>query len=267
LDISNYAFYRGEYKVTNKIKIMSKNTWNAGLYEDKHSFVWQYSEDLIELLSPQKSEFILDLGCGTGQLTQQIATVGAEVMGIDYAPTMIEQAEKNYPNLKFTVADARNFEFSQLFDAIFSNAALHWVTEPEAAINCIWKALKPGGRFVAEFGGKGNVQSIVEALESGLQIKQNLWYFPSIAEYATLLEQQGFCVTYAKLFERPTPLDGEAGMANWMQMFCSNLFSEVPPNQQNKVIQEVEQCLRPRLYRDNVWFADYKRIRVMAIKN
>ena len=246
---------------------MSQNCWNANLYENKHSFVWQYGESLIELLSPKKGESILDLGCGTGQLAQQIALSGAEVVGIDYAPSMIEQAQKNYPDLKFSVADARNFDFPQLFDAVFSNAALHWVKEPEQVIKCIWQALKPGGRFVAEFGGKGNVQAIVEALESAIKISENPWYFPSIAEYTTLLEQQGFCVTYATLFERPTPLEGEAGMANWIQMFGSHLLSEIPAEQQVEVVREIEHCLRSKLYRDGVWFVDYKRIRVMGIKS
>lgn len=248
-------------------KSMSQTCWDANLYENKHSFVWQYGESLIELLSPQKGESILDLGCGTGQLAQKIAISGAEVIGIDQAPSMIEQAQKNYPDLKFTVADARNFEFSQPFDAIFSNAALHWVKEPKQVIKCIWQALKPGGRFIAEFGGKGNVQAIVEALESTIQINQNPWYFPSIAEYATLLEQQGFCVTYATLFERPTPLEGEAGIANWLQMFCRHLLSGIPPEKQIGVIRELEQHLHSKLYRDGVWIADYKRIRVMAIKS
>jgi trans-aconitate methyltransferase len=246
---------------------MSQTCWDANLYENKHSFVWQYGESLIELLSPQKGEYILDLGCGTGQLTQQIAATNAEVIGLDYASSMIEQAQKNYPDLKFTVADARNFEFSQPFDAIFSNAALHWIKEPAAVIKCIWQALKPGGRFVAEFGGKGNVQAIVEALESTIQIIHNPWYFPSIAEYTSLLEEQGFCVTYATLFERPTPLEGEAGMANWIQMFGSHLRSEVPPEQQVEVVRDLEHHLRSNLYRDGVWFADYKRIRVVAIKS
>jgi trans-aconitate methyltransferase len=246
---------------------MSQTCWDANLYENKHSFVWQYGESLLELLAPQKGEFILDLGCGTGQLTQQIAVAGAEVTGIDYSPQMIEPAQKNYPDLRFRVADARNFEFSQPFDAVFSNAALHWVKEPEQVIKCIWQALKPGGRFVAEFGGKGNVQAILEALEAILQISENPWYFPSIAEYAALLEQQCFCVTYAALLERPTPLEGEDGMANWLQMFCRHLLSGIPAEKQIKVIRELEQHLRSKLYRDGVWIADYKRIRVIAIKN
>lgn len=250
---------------------MLQNRWDAALYEDKHSFVWQYGENLIALLSPQQGESILDLGCGTGQLTQQIAATGAEVIGIDYATSMIEQAQKNYPNLKFTVADARNIEFSQAFDAVFSNAVLHWIQQPEQVVKCIWQALKPGGRFVAEFGGKGNIQLIVEALsqaiEPSFQSIRNPWYFPSIGEYATLLEEQGFFVTYATLFERLTPLQGEAGLANWIQMFASHLLSGIPSDQQVEIIGDVEQRLRSRLYRDGVWLVDYKRIRVMAIKD
>jgi trans-aconitate methyltransferase len=137
---------------------MIQNNWNAALYENKHAFVWQYGEDLLQLLNPKQGERILDLGCGTGQLTEKIATFGAVVMGIDNAPAMIEKARQNYPHLRFDVADARNFQVEQPLDAVFSNAALHWIKEPDAVINCVHQALKPGGRFVAEFGGKGNVQ-------------------------------------------------------------------------------------------------------------
>lgn len=139
---------------------MIKNNWNAALYEDKHAFVWQYGEDLLQLLNPKQQERILDLGCGTGQLTEKIATFGAVVMGIDNAPAMISKAKQNYPHLQFDVADARNFQVEQPLDAVFSNAALHWIKEPDAVIRSVHQALKPGGRFVAEFGGKGNVQAI-----------------------------------------------------------------------------------------------------------
>jgi trans-aconitate 2-methyltransferase len=132
---------------------MPENQWKSALYESKHSFVWQYGADCLELLSPQMGERILDLGCGTGQLTQEIAKRGAIAIGIDKAPTMISQAQKNYPNLQFEVADATNFHVEEPFDAVFSNATLHWIKEPERAIACIWQALKAGGRFVAEFGG------------------------------------------------------------------------------------------------------------------
>lgn len=253
---------------------MPENQWASGLYESKHSFVWQYGADCIELLSPQRGDRILDLGCGTGQLTQKIAASGAIAIGIDRAPTMIEQARKNYPGLRFEVADARNFHFEEPFDAVFSNATLHWIKEPEQVISCIWKALKPGGRFVAEFGGKGNIKKIATAINNALEAtgypsspELNPWYFPSIGEYATLLEKQGFSVTYATLFERPTRLeDGEKGLQNWIEMFANSILQAIPATKRSSFIQQIENQLRPELYRDGTWFADYKRIRIVASK-
>jgi len=253
---------------------MTENRWDTTLYESNHAFIWQYGEDLLELLSPQPGERILDLGCGTGQLTEKIAIAGAKVLGIDYAPTMIEKARQNYPHLQFVVGDARDFQVEQPFDAVFSNAVLHWIPEADAAIRCIHQALKPGGRFVAELGGKGNIKAIAAALNHVLDAfgyvspqAISSWYFPSIGEYATRLEQQGFDVTYAVLFDRPTPLEhGDAGMANWIQMFASRFLAGLTNDQQTQVIQAIEQHLKPTLYRDGKWWADYRRIRVIAIK-
>ncbi|MBW4576901.1 MAG: methyltransferase domain-containing protein [Aphanothece sp. CMT-3BRIN-NPC111] len=253
---------------------MLENRWDNALYESKHAFVWQYGEELLQLLSVQPGERILDLGCGTGQLTQKIALAGAEVMGIDQAPTMIEKAKANYPDIQFAVADAKSFQVDEPFDAIFSNAVLHWITEPDAVISCMREALKPKGRFVAEFGGQGNIKAIASALYSVLEAsgyaspeKMSPWYFPSIGEYATRLEQQGFDVTYAVLFDRPTPLeDGDAGMANWISMFGSRFLSALSADEQTRVIQAIEHRLKPTLYRDGTWIADYRRIRLVAIK-
>lgn len=252
----------------------TKTYWNANLYQDKHSFVWQYGEDLLQLLNPQTGEFILDLGCGTGQLTEKIAQFGAEVLGVDNSATMIEKARQNYPNLHFEVADALNLQVDKPLDAVFSNAVLHWVKEPEAAIASIHQVLKSGGRFVAEFGGKGNIQQILEALYTalaaiGISQPQTLspWYFPSIGEYVTLLEAQGFDVIYAVLFDRPTPLaEGEAGMANWIKMFASNFLLGISSEQQVQVIQEVEKSLQGKLCYQGTWTADYRRIRIVATK-
>ncbi|MCC5635853.1 methyltransferase domain-containing protein [Nostoc sp. CHAB 5844] len=251
-----------------------KHNWNAFLYEDKHAFVWQYGEDLLQWLNPKPGELILDLGCGTGQLTAKIAESGVEVMGIDSAATMIEKARQNYPHLRFEIADARNFQIDKLFDAVFSNATLHWIKEADAAIASIYQALKPGGRFVAEFGGKGNIQAIVQALyiafeQIGLSNLQalNPWYFPSISEYTTLLEQQGFEVTHAILFARPTPLaDGTAGIKNWIKMFGSDFLTQLSTQEQIQVIRIVEEYLKPTLYQDGNWMVDYRRIRIVAIK-
>jgi trans-aconitate 2-methyltransferase len=257
----------------NSISIPKQN-WDASLYQDKHAFVWQYGEDLLQWLNPKPGELILDLGCGTGQLTAKIAEFGAEVMGIDSAITMIEKARHNYPHLRFEVADARNFQIDKPLDAVFSNATLHWVKEADAAIASIYEALKPGGRFVAEFGGKGNIQSIVQALykafdKIGLSNPQtfNPWYFPSISEYTTLLEKQGFEVTQAILFARPTPLvDGTAGMQNWIQLFGNAFLAKLSPEEQLQVIRTVEDYLQPTLYQNGFWTADYRRIRIVAIK-
>ncbi|MBW4646545.1 MAG: methyltransferase domain-containing protein [Goleter apudmare HA4340-LM2] len=254
--------------------ICQPNNWNATLYQDKHAFVWQYGEDLLQLLNPQPGELILDLGCGTGQLTEKIAQTGAEVSGIDSAPAMIEKARQNYPHLNFDVADVTYFQVKQPLDAVFSNAVLHWVKSAEKAIASIHQALKPGGRFVAEFGGRGNVQMIAQALSSAVEAiaipnaqTRNPWYFPRIAEYTTLLEHQGFDVIYAVLLARPTPLaDGEAGLANWIRMFASAFLVGLSVEQQTQIIRNVEDHLKPRLYQEGTWTADYRRIRIIATK-
>jgi trans-aconitate methyltransferase len=249
---------------------MLKNNWDATLYEGKHTFVWKYGEELLKILSPQPGERILDIGCGTGQLTAQIADAEATVMGIDADAAMIEKAKANYPHLEFVVADARSFQVDTQLDAVFSNAALHWIPEADAVIQHIHQALKPQGRFVAEFGGKGNVKAITNALhvaldEIGTSI-QNPWYFPSISDYTTRLENHGFEVVYAVLFKRPTPLtEGDAGLKNWLGMFASRFLPE-STEQQNHVLDRVEQLLKPVLYRDGIWTADYQRIRVVGIK-
>ena len=247
--------------------------WNANLYDTKHKFVSSLATETVELLSPKVGERILDIGCGTGHLTQEIANCGAEVLGVDSAETMILQARQNYPNLQFAVMDAINLEFTGEFDAVFFNAVLHWIKQPEKVIAGVWKSLKPGGRFVAEFGGKGNINSIQTALEraicqenSAFENLLNPNYFPSIAEYGSLLEKQGFELTFATLFARPTPLDGESGMVNWLQMFRNSVLAAFSEDTQAKILANVVEQLRPTLYKNGTWFADYRRLRVVAIK-
>lgn len=225
-----------ENNTTNNFPNIFFNEWNAELYESKHSFVSNLAIDLLELLSPQIGEKILDLGCGTGHLTYKITTKGAKVLGIDNAPTMIEKANSCYPDIKFLVGDGGNIDLKETFDAVFSNAALHWIKEQKKVICNIWRVLKPGGRFVSEFGGKGNVQTIIRSIYEALDAagyssnKQlNPWYFPSIGEYATLLESEGFVLTFASLLERPTKLeDGEYGLRNWLKMFATCFFEGIP---------------------------------------
>lgn len=251
-----------------------QNLWDNYLYEDKHAFVWQHGEDLLRLLNPKPGEFILDLGCGTGQLTKKIAIAGADVLGIDAASSMIEKAQANYPHLRFEVGDARNFQIDQPVNAVFSNATLHWVKEADAVIKCISQNLKPGGRFITEFGCKRNVDAIAQALEFALTKigvsepqTRNPWYFPSLGEYTLKLEQHGLDVIYANTFPRPTVLaDGEAGLKNWIQMFANSFFVGLSPQQQTQVTEIVEAELKPKLYHQGTWIADYWRIRIFAVK-
>ncbi len=245
------------------------NKWDTGLYDEKHSFVWKHGVSLIELLAPGPGERILDLGCGTGHLTAQIAEAGSEVVGIDSSPQMVEEATRLYPRIRFEVADARDFALDDAFDAVFSNAVLHWVKEPEKAIDCVRRALKSGGRFVAEFGGRGNVKTIVSSLDAasrsvGLGAWEHPWYYPGIGAYAPLLERAGLEVTHAFLFDRPTLLEGEEGLRHWVEMFAGSLLERVPPDEREGFLRHVEDFARPTLYRDGKWFADYRRLRIVA---
>ena len=243
--------------------------WDSSLYDDRHSFVWKKVGDLIDLLDPRPGERILDLGCGTGHLTSQIAQRGAEVIGLDGSASMIAQARQNYPKLKFVLADARTFTFDQPFDAVFSNAALHWIPEAKPVIACVARALKPGGRFVLEMGAKGNIARIVTVLTAVLEEAgypaRNPWYFPSAGEYAVVLEERGFEVQSLATIERWNKLEHpEKGLREWLEMFAGAWFEGIPAKARESIVTEIESRLRPGLWRDGAWWADYRRLRVVA---
>jgi len=248
--------------------------WNASLYDNKHDFVFKYGEDLVDTLNPQAGERILDLGCGTGYLTNYIAASGAEVIGIDNSFDMITKAKKEYPAIEFRVQSATEFHFDQSFDAVFSNAVLHWVLGKEKAIDCIYSNLKRSGRLVLEMGGKGNVQSIIDALKNSLlkrklieSATKQVWYFPSLSEYTSLLEKRGFRVTYAAHFNRETELkDNNNGIKDWIKMFGSAFLQGIDDVVVNEILDEVQDTLKPTHFRNGKWYADYKRLRVVAIK-
>lgn len=245
--------------------------WDAGLYENRHSFVWKMAGDLVELLGPKPGEQILDVGCGTGQLTAKIAESGAQVIGIDQSAEMIRQAREQFPAIRFEVGDARQLALVETFDAVFSNAALHWVKEADQVARAIRHRLRPGGRFVAEFGGQGNIAGLLAAVEKAwnkLGIARrfvNPWYYPSLGEYAALLENHGFEVTYATLFDRPTTLEeGERGLRNWLEMFGASILKRLPAEVRERALQEVQSAARPALWREGSWVLDYRRLRVVA---
>jgi trans-aconitate methyltransferase len=243
--------------------------WDSSLYDDRHSFVWKRGADLLDLLDPQSGERILDLGCGTGHLTAKIAERGADVVGLDASASMIAQARQNYPRLRFQLADARNFTFDEPFDAVFSNAALHWIKEAGDVVGSVARCLKPGGRFVLEMGGKHNVERIATTLIAVLReagfARSSPWFYPSPGEYATLLEAHGFGVSALWHFPRLTKLEHpERGMREWLEMFCASFFEGVPAEARERAIAEIERRLRPELWRDGGWWADYYRLRVEA---
>jgi trans-aconitate methyltransferase len=250
---------------------MAKTTWNPTFYDTQHSFVAQYGMELISLLQPQKGERILDLGCGTGTLTSEIAKSGTEVIGIDNSPEMINRAKADHPNINFSIQDGENFHFEEPFAAVFSNAALHWMLAPEKVIACVWQCLLNNGRFVFEMGGKGNINLVAQAIQRaaadfGISHTPILNYFPSLAEYATLLEQGGFRVTYAVHFDRPTELKGKDGLRNWIKMFRNEILGQIPATQHEDFFNRVEELAHPHLYKNRAWWADYVRLRAVALK-
>ncbi|MGA8030334.1 MAG: methyltransferase domain-containing protein [Bryobacteraceae bacterium] len=246
--------------------------WDAELYEARHSFVWRFGEGVIELLDPQPGERILDLGCGPGHLTQKIAERGAQLVGLDASPEMIGQARQNYPALKFILQDAATMNFESEFDAVFSNAALHWMLDASAVAKAISRSLKKGGRLVAELGGKGNIQQIERAIEAVAAkyyaadaIPAARTFYPSIPEYASVLEACGLEVRLATLFDRPTRLEGEHGIEHWIRQFKWFYFDGLQAAEREAALHEVIERLRPSLFREGVWYADYRRLRIVGV--
>lgn len=247
------------------------DSWDSSLYDDRHSFVWRAGASLVDMLRPEPGERILDLGCGTGHLTAKIAESGATVIGLDSSISMIAQARQNFPALKFVLSDARSFQFPGPFDAVFSNSALHWIHDAEAVLRSVAAALRPGGRLVLEMGAKGNIATIRRATEDVLReagrTPRSPWFFPSAGEYATLLEKCGFEVQMVQTFERWPRLEHpERGLREWLEMFAGAYFEGVTAAERESLERTIEDRLRPVLYRDGAWWADYRRLRAEAVK-
>jgi len=233
--------------------------WDAKQYQQRHSYVFAYGQAVLDLLAPQKGERILDLGCGSGQLTAAIADTGASVVGLDSSLEMLAEARAHYPAIEFRLGDAADFTLQSPVDAVFSNAVLHWVRNASDAAASIARALKPGGRFVGEFGGHGNIQSIVDTLREVLGPVETPRYYPSIGEYASVLEQHGLETRQAWLIDRPTPVEGEDGMEDWLAVFARDFAPR-------EALRAVAEKLRSTNYKDGVWTVDYRRLRIVAHK-
>ncbi|MGF1924262.1 MAG: class I SAM-dependent methyltransferase [Bacteroidia bacterium] len=247
--------------------------WDSKLYDQQHRFVSDYGSDVLQWLAPRPGEHILDVGCGTGALASQIAESGASVLGTDASAEMIASAKISFPNLNFEVVDASKLPYNGDFDAVFSNATFHWIEDQEALIKGLYKSLKSGGRLVAEFGGKRNVKSITDAVtfaakELGLDHKiiTNFWFFPSISTYSVMLESQGFEMEQIWLFDRPTKLNGESGMYDWISQFAQHSFKNLTTEQTEEIKNLAVTLLKETNYINGQWMADYRRLRVKAIK-
>ena len=247
--------------------------WDADKYTSDFSFVHQYGNSVIELIDANQNSSVLDLGCGNGALTKALYEKGYRVMGIDASEELLKLARKSYSYIEFVQGDAVSFTLSEPVDVVFSNAVFHWIDKErqQDMLKCVYNALKKDGQFVFEFGGHGNNQRIHSALETifseyGYRYKMP-FYFPTISEYATLLENTGFRVKYAVLFDRPTELKGENGLKNWINMFVKTPFLVIETEQEKEtMIDKAVEILQDDLYIDEKWYADYVRIRMKATR-
>ncbi|MCM1102271.1 MAG: methyltransferase domain-containing protein [Clostridium sp.] len=246
-------------------------TWNAEQYTSGFPFVYQYGDAVTQLITADRGSSVLDLGCGNGVLSKTLKDKGYVVTGLDASKEMLAAAKSNYPDIAFMQADATDFNLPEPVDVVFSNAVFHWIDrerQPEM-LQCVHAALKENGQFVFEFGGHGNNRHIHQTLtdvfaEYGYKY-QMPFYFPTVGEYATLLENAGFTVKYALLFDRPTQLEGENGLEDWIRMFIQTPFAVVEEQDvRDTIIRETVSRLQSVLYWENNWYADYVRIRMKA---
>ncbi|MEO6829947.1 MAG: methyltransferase domain-containing protein [Acidobacteriaceae bacterium] len=238
-------------------------TWSAAGYAENGRFVADLGAPVLELLAPVFGERILDLGCGDGALTERIAAVGTHVVGVDASDELLAAAQAR--GLTVCKMDAQQLSFQNEFDAIFSNAALHWMKRPEDVLRGVRQALKPRGRFVGEFGAHGNVAAVYTALlavfgRRGKDLTPHLLFFPTAEEYRVLLEKHGFEIETIALIPRPTPLP--TGMRGWLETFARGMFSMLPETERADALEETVQLLRPTLCDTHgAWMADYVRLR------
>ena len=244
---------------------------DSQLYAEHAKYVPDLGAVVVDLLDPQPGERILDLGCGPGVLTQMLQERGCSVVGVDNSPEMVAMARKR--GVTAYVIDGHTIPFTDEFDAVFTNAALHWMKNPDRVIDSVWKALKPIGRFVGEFGGKDNLKTIVAAIETALKRhgvsnidELNPWYFPTDDAYRHLLLKKGFGVEFIELIQRPTALQGD--LIEWLHLFANSFGTAIAPADRDAFWEEIQQIAAPALCDSNGhWTADYIRLRFRANKS
>lgn len=243
--------------------------WDPDRYARNARFVAELGAPVVELAEIAPGERVLDLGCGDGALTVRLTQAGAEVVGVDASEAQVAAAVALGVDAR--VMDGHELDFDDEFDLVFSNAALHWLSQnPDRVIAGVARALKGGGRFVGEMGGFGNVGTIRRALYDSLakrRIDASLydpWYFPTIGDYTSRLEHAGLLVTHARLIDRPTRLP--RSLEDWLETFGEPFLNALPAAVRPAVQQEVAEAAATLRHDDGAWYADYVRLRFRAIK-
>ena len=244
------------------------NQWNAKEYNKNADFVSKMALPVVELLAPKKDEKILDLGCGDGTLSLEIQKYGSKLIGVDLSADMVEKSKLK--GVEASLMSVTELTFNDVFDAIFSNAVLHWVHDANLVIKNVKQALKADGRFIGEFGGYGNIRSLQEAIQTVFERHreygefQNPWYFPKKEEYAKVLQEGGFRVHYIEIIKRPTPI---GDIKEWLNIFANGIMKNVPTSKKESFKEEVESILKPKLFtQKDGWVIDYVRLRFAAQK-
>ncbi len=248
---------------------MTFQTWDPQGYDRHARFVSDLGMSVVEWLAPQSGERILDLGCGDGALTAKLVALGCRVVGVDASLPFLRAARAL--GLDVLQMDGQVLAFAGGFDAVFTNAALHWMKRPDDVLDGAWRALRPGGRLVGEFGGQGNVAAIVGALHRGLArrgldpVQIDPWYMPGVDEYRARLEARGFAVRRIALIPRPTPLPGD--LLGWLETFAQAFAAALPFTERSAYLDKVRAEAAPALRApDGRWVADYVRLRFEATR-
>ena len=244
--------------------------WNSALYNDSQAFVAEYGKGLLEFV-PAGTNKILDLGCGTGTLTMELAKRCDYVLGIDSSETMIREAQRSYPNLAFAVADALDISDECEWDIVFSNAVFHWISNHELLLQKIYQALKPNGKLICEFGAHGNIAAIENGFKCALQAigvpYVSKFNFPTADDFAHLLTEAGFEIEQIYAYARPTPLkNGEQGLNSWAAQFFQSDLAGLSAEQQRQVLAAMSSNIKSNLWQGTCWVADYQRLRAVAAK-
>ncbi|NLV82875.1 MAG: class I SAM-dependent methyltransferase [Synergistaceae bacterium] len=248
---------------------MANQNWASDDYKTIGDYQYELGGPVIELLAPKSGEKILDLGCGDGKLTKEVVDLGCDVIGIDANPEMVESAKAL--GIDARVKDAEHLHMDERFDAVMSNASLHWMADHYGVVRGIWHVLKPGGRFSAECGGEGCIRIIREGLKlalikRGLDYKaRNPWKYPELGTFSDILENQGFKINYIARINRPTPLP--KGLKSWLEVFAKSHTKGFSEEDKRSFYKDVEKYCRPLLYTEEKgWFADHVRLRILAEK-